>query len=116
MCTRHTDAILAQLAAAEARAQALEEDNRHLRAILSLREEQFRELDPGYYLVSQGFEFNGPGKTQTEAERSVSEYTADGDWCSLVLVIRHYKAYERPDDNVGIYHPATLFPGPREAA
>lgn len=116
MCTRHTDAILAQLAAAEARAQALERDNRHLRALLSLREEQFRDLDPGYYLVTQSLEFNGPGQTRAEAERSVRDYTADGGWCSLVHVIRHYEADEQPDDNEGIYHPATLFPGPREAA
>lgn len=110
------DSLRVQLAAAEARAQALEEDNRHLRALLSLREEQFRDLDPGYYLVTQSLEFNGPGQTRAEAERSVRDYTADGGWCSLVHVIRHYEADEQPDDNEGIYHPATLFPGPREAA
>lgn len=110
------DSLRVQLAAAEARAQALERDNRHLRALLSLREEQFRDLDPGYYLVTQSLEFNGPGQTRAEAERSVRDYTADGGWCSLVHVIRHYEADEQPDDNEGIYHPATLFPGPREAA
>lgn len=104
-----------------ARIDQLEADNRRLRSALLSLEHRIADLQPGWYIMTDDGDFNGPGRTQREIEESVSDYTEVGGACTVVQVIeRHQGATVDLDDyngvTAGMDYPATLFPGMRGAA
>lgn len=111
----HTPAessIPPSLLKAHERIRQLESENLRLRHLLDTRREQIEELAPGYYNLTDDGDFNGPARSLDEIESCVTDYTNDGDACTVVQVIRRYMPEAEEDDYgvaAGIDFPVTLF-------
>lgn len=109
-----------QLAEAQHRIQQLESENRRLRHVISSREAQIADLEPGYYILTDQGDYNGPCPDMQQALRAVPDYTEDGYACTVIQVMRRYAAENgQSDDNgveTGVDYPWSLNPPARRAA
>ena len=75
------------------RIEQLEKENRRLRIMLQLHEQQISELTPGLYILTDDGDFNGPSPTMRDIEKAIPDYTEDGVACTVVQVVsRHAEA------------------------
>ena len=108
------DILRAKLAEAEERVRQLESDNRKLRHMLLAHEQELGTLECGHYVVtSDGW--SGPYHSRKQALEQGKDF-AQEDFSLTVEIVARHEAQEQPDDNAGIYRPATMVPPARVAA
>lgn len=100
---------------ANARIQQLESENRRLRHLINSREAQIAELEPGYYILTDQGDYNGPCPDMRQALRAVPDYTEDGGACTVIQVMRRYTAQPQAEEEdfgveAGVDYPFTLGP------
>lgn len=96
---------------ANARIQQLESENRRLRGIINSREQQIADLAPGFYILTDQGDYNGPCPDMQQALRAVPDYTEDGDACTVIQVLARHEARAEEEDfgvEAGIDYPSTL--------